>query len=141
MDSEALRTVRYVTEDPIQNLKIRVTLKRLSAATRGKAVRPAAADAGKNDAANAPDNAGAQAPEATQPNPQHPHQQQVVRVFGWQEKVYSQGELAAAQAALRASQQGAVAQPARAEHFGSQLHHGAEKLLVGSLGTGSRGAD
>jgi hypothetical protein len=37
MDGEEFRTVRYVTQDPIQNLRIRVTLTRLSAQRGGKA--------------------------------------------------------------------------------------------------------
>jgi hypothetical protein len=89
------------------------------------------------DAANAHDNAAggdavavvAVAAPTTRPQPAHE-----TRVFGWQEKVFSRAEVAAAQAAARegapAAAGGRVSPTRRAEHFGSQQHFGAEKLLV-----------
>jgi Meckel syndrome type 1 protein len=146
------RTVRYVTQDPIQNLRIRVTLTRLTA--RGpKPDAPAAADSGGSarsgrgptaqDAAAGDAAAGGAGAAAAAPQPQEqalqavgtrrPSALQLSRVFGWQEKVYSRSEVAAAREAARGG--GAAAARGRlpwrrAERFGSQLRPGAEDMLV-----------
>jgi hypothetical protein len=152
MDAEALlRTVRYVTQDPIQNLKVHVTLTRLSAATRGlKALQPTADSTMPGAAplqqpaqqdAESLDTVGAEVGVSKneqlvqrQHTPSRSPPLQLSRVFSWQEKVYSRAELAAAREAAQRSSQ--VAAPRaqrewrRAERFGSQLHPGAEELLV-----------
>lgn len=167
MDAEQLlRTERYASQDPIANLRIRVTLTRLSAAARGgtAAAGGDAADAqwggGKEgggehqrqpDAAPARDSGGDDDDQAPPPPPPdagasttRPRRATVSRVFAWQEKVYSRAELFAAQEAVRAAAAAAGgsgsgngggngrrrAPAGRAEYFGSQGHHGAEKLLV-----------
>jgi hypothetical protein len=144
MDREGAATVRYITQDPIQNLRIRVTLTRLSALTRGKGGRPDGKQQQEDrqqhdrstDAANAPDNAVAAAAEpAVEPAAEPPRLRaaRATRVFGWQEKVYSQAELAAARLELRAGQrQQRAAASARAEHFGSQGHCNAGGALSGT---------
>lgn len=87
-------TVHYVTQDPIQNLKIRVTLTRLSAVRSKTRVGP-------NDE-NAQPNVGVPLAPAASLEPAT-----LTRVFAWQEKVFSPAEVVAYRA-----QQAAGGQPA-----------------------------
>ena len=107
------------------------------------------------DAAPARDSGGDDDDQAPPPPPPdagasttRPRRATVSRVFAWQEKVYSRAELFAAQEAVRAAAAAAGgsgsgngggngrrrAPAGRAEYFGSQGHHGAEKLLVREFG-------
>ncbi|GBF94402.1 hypothetical protein Rsub_07216 [Raphidocelis subcapitata] len=162
--SSGPRTVRYVTQDPIQNLRIRVTLTRLSASTRGKAAaRTQHAAAKRDDAAPPADNGAADgaAPaavaEAPQPPPREQQQQQqqqqqplarcrppaaqASRVFGWQEKVPSRAERTAAleqQRARAASPAGqrAAAVDVRAARLGPRARGDAAAAAGGGGGAG-----
>ncbi|KAF8069461.1 MKS1 [Scenedesmus sp. PABB004] len=135
---EELRTVHYVAaQDPLANLKLRVTLTRLSAprprpgVTREQTPQAPASDAGASSRADAAPASGSAGGDAAGPQAR-PEQLRVVKTFAWQEKVYSKAELVAAQAQIcagraRGSQ---CSSPKRTAHFGSQSHIGPDRLLM-----------
>eukprot|EP00775_Hariotina_reticulata_P010980 gene10980-11135_t len=132
---EQLQTIHYVTQDPMQNLKLRVTLTRLSAArTKLQDARDKEETQQQDDHAGMTDVGAAEmttnastAISAVRPKPLT-----VVRTFSWQEKVYSKAELVAAKAHLQTNGQQVhqFASPKRTAHFGSQSHIGTDLLLT-----------
>eukprot|EP00878_Enallax_costatus_P019540 GHUV01020615.1.p1 GENE.GHUV01020615.1~~GHUV01020615.1.p1 ORF type:complete len:419 (+),score=117.15 GHUV01020615.1:376-1632(+) len=125
---EDIKTVHYVTQDPIQNLKVRVTLTRLSA-DQPRNNEPRRQADGSADSTAGPDDQDTAARESSRAQPF-----KVARTFAWQEKVYSKAELVAAQAHMRTNQQSTTQymSPKRTAHFGSQSHIGTDRLLTAS---------
>lgn len=98
-------TVHYVTQDLIQNLKLKITLTRLSAVRSKTRIEPVANENAtpNTDAAGQPQPANAPAPLVNIQN------ETFTRVFSWQEKVFSKAEVIAYKAQLADSGQSARA--------------------------------